>query len=370
MRDTILIDITFLKNCGSILAHTYKRLKKVNIKDKDSFLNAIDKVLGKKIKVKFDFDNYFSKKIDTLKPKNLEMLNYFKNIRKDYVICPEIIYLMNFFSRIKKAIIDINIFSQDFDIIQYYYFIICILNFPYIFIKANTIKLSTINEEMLEKIYEINEADLINSKEFFSFKNNKKIEIKTKSDKLYKKEESFLNEFKLMSMEKKINKNMTIVGRKSLPSSKIIEIEKIREKEFKSNKNLVKINSENIPFSPKKQKINHIFFKKISKFKDRENSDNISLDDKVLEMIIITFLSFKKFENIENLELILVDTYYSEFISYFRKNIKIKIENFHMLDLIYNKLLELKSLNIEINSFDLITFNGLLSILYKIIIFH
>ena len=97
------------------MGYIYKRLKKVNIKAQDSFSNAINKVIEQKINVKYNFDNCFSEKSGTLKPKNLEIISYFKNIRKNYIINPEIIFLMNLFSRIKKVIIDINIFSKEND---------------------------------------------------------------------------------------------------------------------------------------------------------------------------------------------------------------------------------------------------------------
>ena len=86
------LDITFLKNCGSILAHTYKRLKKVNIKDKDSFLNAIDKVLEK-----------YAQKIDTLeKAKNVPcVFNNWSNFYKGKFISNTILNA-NAFEKIIK----------------------------------------------------------------------------------------------------------------------------------------------------------------------------------------------------------------------------------------------------------------------------
>ena len=109
-------------------------------------------------------------------------------------------------------------------------------------------------------------------------------------------------------------------------------------------------------------------FKRLNIFKKEENFENTSIkniDNQIFEMVLIILLFFGAFEKLENLELILFDIYYSEFISYFKEKIKIKIENFHIFDLVYNKLIELKSLNLEINSFDLITFDKILNILYN-----
>ena len=86
---------------------------------------------------------------------------------------------------------------------------------------------------------------------------------------------------------------------------------------------------------------------------------------KILEMILIVFLSFDNFEKIENFELILVDSLYSELGNYFKNRFKTKVENFHILNVLYNKLIDVKKLYLEINSFDLITFNEILNIIYN-----
>ena len=62
-KNIILIDIDFIKNCGGILGHIYKRLKKFNIKDKESFLNAINQVLEQNVKVKKNFVKIFLKEL-------------------------------------------------------------------------------------------------------------------------------------------------------------------------------------------------------------------------------------------------------------------------------------------------------------------
>ena len=370
-KNTILIDIDFIKNCGGILGQIYKRLKKFNIKEKESFLNAIKQVLEQNVKVKKDFDKNFSERINDLKPENLELLYYFKKLRNKYIIAPEIIYLMNLFSPIKKIIIDLNIFSsKEFDNSMYYFFILCILNFPYILINLESIKFSIFNEEVLKNIYETNETQLNNSKEFFSYKKNKLSNKTINNEKLLKKtEESFLNEYKLIDMKRKSIKFKNSDGRKSLPAQGSTEAEKVKEKLFKSNKSLIEINNHEIKnsSSSKKKKRNYIF-KRLNIFKKEENSENTSsknIDNQIFEMVLIILLFFGAFEKLENLELILFDIYYSEFISYFKEKIKIKIENFHIFDLVYNKLIELKSLNLEINSFDLITFDKILNILYN-----
>ena len=163
---------------------------------------------------------------------------------------------MNLFSPIKKIIIDLNIFSsEDFDNSLYYFFILCILNFPFILINLESIKISIFNEEVLKNIYETNETQLNNSKEFFSYKKNKLNNKTINSEKLLKKtEESFLNEYKIIDMKRKSIKFKNSDGRKSLPAQGSTEAEKVKEKLFKSNKSLIKINNHEIKNSSSSNK--------------------------------------------------------------------------------------------------------------------
>ena len=325
----ILINVDFIKNCGSIIAHIYKRLKKNNnIKDKASFENAINKVIEQNVKVKYDFDNHFLGK--NLKPENLEILNYFKKIRSKYFILPEVIYLIDLFSPIKKIIIDINISEKEYNQQLFYYYILCIFHIQFLFKNIETIKFSIFNEEIFNNKYKDFEMQLYILKYFTSYKINKKCKYKTNINKSYNKtEESFLNEYKLIDVKKQNN----------------------------SNENLT-INKDN----------KNNFFLTINKNEHKKEIPEFI--DNILEMILITIFSLNYHKALQNLELKLIDTYNDEIKDYFEKNLKLKIENFGLFDLIYNKLIKLKSINFELNLFDLITFRKLLEILYNNIDIH
>ena len=85
----------------------------------------------------------------------------------------------------------------------------------------------------------------------------------------------------------------------------------------------------------------------------------------ILELIFITLFSLDSIKNIEKITLIFNESYFYEYSSYFRNSTKIAIGNTHILDFIYNSFLNINTLNIELNSFDLLAFNRLLKILYN-----
>ena len=342
--DTILIDKNFISNCGPILAYSYNRLKKIKIKDQISFLYSITKVINEKVNVKNEFDDYFSGK--KIKSDKLEHIKYFKKIRKKYVLLPEIIYLINLFIKVKKIIIDININIKEYNITLLYYYILCLLNFPFIMKNIENIKFNFLNDELLKYIYETNKSKLINSNEYFIVKKNKinkKFIQKGKSIKNEK--EYFLSTPKLIDIKRKIFFN---------------EFGEQKENLYNSSKNLnISINKNG---SENDKELLSNFDKKITNFFISYKKKFINI---ILEMIILLFVSLDNFANLQYLELILIDAYYFEFFSYFRDKLKKKIENFHILHLINNNLVKLKTINLEINSFDLITFNQILNIVYN-----
>ena len=83
----------------------------------------------------------------------------------------------------------------------------------------------------------------------------------------------------------------------------------------------------------------------------------------------IIFILFKYISNysLDNIDLIMNDSYTPELIYYFKKFFKIDIKKedyyFHILDLYSNKLNTIRSLNFEIDSFDLCSYELILKIL-------
>lgn len=62
--ETIFFDNNFINNCGPILGHVYNRLSKFKIKNENSFVNAINTIINKKVNVKHEFDaNFIDKNV-------------------------------------------------------------------------------------------------------------------------------------------------------------------------------------------------------------------------------------------------------------------------------------------------------------------
>ena len=377
-KSTILIDYNFIYNCGPLIAFAYKGIKKYKIIDNISFINAINKIINDNIDVKQDFDLFYSS--DNKKQQNVKKTKYFKKIKNNYIIKPELIYLMNLFSSTRKIIIDINIPEKEYKSYIFYFYILCLLNFPYIIKSINCIKFEIMNETLFKYRKEENEKKLIN--ENCLFKNNIISKIISKKETLNEiNNDYFLNQYKLINMKQKIQEENS--ASKAMEKLDLINIEDTKEDSPKFsddnnctiNKkkekiiNLKKINNSDTKkaLSKKDLNIEKHFIKKWFKSNDDEEdfSDKMLKLHKILEMIMITFFSFENFENLNNIELILVDTFYSEFLNYLNIKFQIQIDNFHILYLVYNKIIELKTLNLEINSFDIITFNEILSILYN-----
>ena len=359
--ETIFFDNIFINNCGPILGHVYNRLSKFKIKSENSFVNAINTIINKKVNVKNDFDSYFIGK--NVKFENLEKIKYFRKIKKKFIIQPEIIYLINLFHPVKKIIIDINIKEKEYSLQFFHFFVLCIFTIPYIMKDINSIKFTAFNEALLKDRIEVNEEKL-NHDKIFSYKKNKTPKIISKKEKINTDEnESFLSNYKLIEVKNKIPKNWYTFERKTANQMSYGNLQDLIEKPIQSNNtnlNIIKNKSSQINVERK-------FIQNWFMFQEEASTslDNTAVVCKILEMIIIIFLSFDKFEKIESFELILVDSLYSELSNYFKNRFKTKVDNFHILNVVYNKLIGVGKLYLEINSFDLITFNELLNIIYN-----
>mgnify|MGYP006916105927 CR=1 FL=1 len=359
--ETIFLDNIFINNCGPILGHVYNRLSKFKIKSENSFVNAINTIINKKVNVKNDFDSHFIGK--NVKFENLEKIKYFRKIKKKFIIQPEIIYLINLFHPVKKIIIDINIKEKEYSLQFFHFFVLCIFTIPYIMKDINSIKFTAFNEALLKDRIEVNEEKL-NHDKIFSYKKNKTPKIISKKEKINTDEnESFLSNYKLIEVKNKIPKNWYTFERKTANQMSYGNLQDLIEKPIQSNNtnlNIIKNKSSQINVERK-------FIQNWFMFQEEASTslDNTAVVCKILEMIIIIFLSFDKFEKIESFELILVDSLYSELSNYFKNRFKTKVDNFHILNVVYNKLIGVGKLYLEINSFDLITFNELLNIIYN-----
>ena len=199
-KATIQIDFNFINNCGPLIAFAYKRIKKYKIKDDISFINAINKIINNNVDVKHDFDLYFSE-INN-KHENPKKMKYLKKIKNNFIIQPELIYLINLFSSTRKIIIDINIPEKENKSYIFFYYILCLLNFPYIIKSISCIKFEIMNEDLFIYRQEVNEKKLMREN-CITFKKNITNKIISTKEKLNEiNNDYFLNQYKLIDTKK------------------------------------------------------------------------------------------------------------------------------------------------------------------------
>lgn len=320
----IVLDKNSIKHLGAVIGFIYYRIKKFGVKDGNSFIKAVNKIIRDKLDI---IDIINTDMLLNININNLNKVNYFKNKRKKYFIIPELIFLVNLFEGAHTIIFDLR-YPREYNKNFFFLYFICILNLPYIAKNIKTIKFNYFNTNLIqnrENYY------LKKFEKFFSFKKNMKNKILNKQQ-FEIKYDSFLTEYNLIDMKTGIN----IQSRISANTTNTFN---------KSQKSLININNT-----------------------ERYNN-SVSIERSIISelflLIIFIFLSIYKYENLENFNLILVDSFYSEFSAFLKNQYHIKTNNFHILDIIHNKLIELNGLNLEINSFDLITFNELLRIILK-----
>ena len=99
--------------------------------------------------------------------------------------------------------------------------------------------------------------------------------------------------------------------------------------------------------------------------------DTIKNNKKFLDLIVMIICSLGTLTKISNLDIVMNDSYNYEVFTHLLSSCDIEEElnlidnNFHILDFIYNKIKEIKKLNIEINSLDFLTFTKALNFIHK-----
>ena len=85
--------------------------------------------------------------------------------------------------------------------------------------------------------------------------------------------------------------------------------------------------------------------------------------------MLMTICGVTRFESIKKLNLLSNDFYNRDLINYFIKNFGLDVasidDEFHVLDMLYNESKKLDSLNIEINSLDIMSFDKIIGIICK-----
>ena len=379
----IQIDKKFINNCGPILCQIYTHLEDYKIKDFNSLIKVIKEIKNQKIDVLKDYLFYCNNK--DLKPEYTEKVKYFKSIKKKYNLNPELIFLINLLHLITKVIINFDFEGEKFTTNEIHFFYIIIFNIKYIIKDLQSIKLNLINRNFQYGTYGVYMQKIIRDFKYTRFKKNSNIFNKH----IYKEKWDFENDFAL-DCPKLIKKEKSFFYKDNIDN--IFNLNSFENEEnfnYKNNKlenkkinNVIIddfVSSHNIELNPNElKKRSYTFTHSTNKLLIKEENEKKSreilieyykeiVDDciYILQMIFITLNYLDCIENLYQIELIFNESYYYEYSSFFRNVCKLDIGNSHILDFIYNKLINMSSISFEINFFDLVTINRILKILYN-----
>ena len=373
--DTIIVDYQFICNCGPILCYIYKDLKKRKLKDSKSLISAIKEIKEKKNDVLNSF--YMHCNQNNLKPENINKFEYFKTIKSQYTLCPELIFIINMFLLVTKIEIEFNFQEKLLSQSKVYLFFIIFLNLPYLVKDVKYLKFNLINTNIQNNTYRLYSEKLLNESEnnIYYKKNNIILEPYTYNEKWNFENEFILENYKLLR-ESKCQKMIERIKKNKLKNDEfeVLDtndfngIDKRKINVINRNSNVesntiytMDIDNEKYDLTKKRNSVENPKFSKKSYLEYLK--DKINEYSNIFEMIYTTFFCLDNFPNLEEIGIILNENYDYECQNFFRNKFKLNIGNFHLLNIIYKNLISMKSLCFEINSFDLMTFNRLLQII-------
>ena len=400
----------FYTNCGYILCYIYSKLNEfISIKLSKLIENTIKE--GKNVLT--DFYEYCEEKGED--PSEIKKSYVWDDIRKDYEIPPELIFLLNIFPEIHTLEIDLDLIGDSLNNEDFNLFTITILNIEYILPKLERININFTNNDLQYTLYSKYYTKILSIINL-SNDNLKKNKIKNNFN-IYNKKWDFEHDFNLdeylkIKIEKERKENMlnkivydkysilymvesdgdknNMDKKKSICNSQI----------FKNNNNILKYSMTNLNndfeiLSNEDEERDDIF-QKLRTFRSgslffgskRELDHKKTIDDKmnlnksiiqksnissqlspIYNIILMMICGVARINNIKKFNLISNDFYNRDIIYYLFKNFNLNAlsidEQFHILDLFCNKIKKLDTLNIEINSLDILSFDKILGLIYK-----
>ena len=391
--DSFILNIEGMKNIGNILSYIYMGLYALKFKSKRE-VNYIIKQNGDSINVLTDFYNYC---VNYNLPPNEEnkTLYWFEN-KKNYNLPGELIFLINLFSKIKIFDFDINFQDDLFNDDLFRYLALVLMNLDLFLVNFNHIKFNFIHEKFEKSYYSLYHQKLLN------IMNPDALKINTvkQNDTLYLKKWNFehkfmLDEYRDIEIIKKRNRigkdedkefsDFTIIENKQqnyfnnidlrfnesflydTESSIFNELNNLNNSSLDTNlaRNFSFVNRNTINFMN-----NNTYNDYNINPKNKNNNDNYRKEIEkyhyTFEIMVILFYYVSNY-TIDNIDLVMNDSYTLELLYYFRKYLKIDIKkqdyDFHILDLYSSTLKNVRSLNLEIDSFDLCSFEKILKLI-------
>ena len=384
------LSIKAIKYLGYILSYTFHKFNKYSIKDGKHFNYLLRKTLEIREDVLIDYYNSLNDIEEAEKSEENKKMDYWKQNRNKYLVPPEINFLVNRFVKIVTCEIELDLQGtpvnfNDFNIISLFF-----LNINRLFVNLKYLKINFINQKFQYELYTsyfqdlltttqinkniikknliINPESIYDRKWNFSDKFNvKEIQVirQKKRKKEFNKQNLIFDEYNLLYInysKKEINEEQMLNS--TIQKTKEVEDEKKSNKENKYNLMNNKDNNNNkIKLEKNKININSITQGKKNYIDIIKNNENL------LNLIVMMICSIGRLSNINGLDIIMNDSYNNEFltnlVNLYDINENLIDVDFHILDLIYNKLKDLQQLNIEINSLDTLTFNKVQNLIFK-----
>ena len=375
-------------NCeiiGTILCYSFSRLQQYKIKDIYKLIEIRKIILEKGIDVENDYIKYCKENKNT----DNKITDYWKTQRNKYILLPELIFLINRYSLVSEIKVDFNLFNESLneDKMKTQLIELTILSIHWLFDSIKTFKINLINEKLQKILYNYYLKKL---NKFCSDINVKK-NILTKEHIIYQPKWNFEHFFKLEEFRAKYYQdnlltncisNIKIFNKKSAEIKEVIN--KITTLPFSNIKrNSMIPNNSNFSNDLSTQIKNNLNIINNINSNNRNNSTNNAIKEKkkhnivvyyqnIFELILINLFGINNSDNCNNLEIIMNDSYTNEFLIFIKGILEFgeideNIQEFNILDLLIynNKIKNIITLNIEINTLDFTSFENLLNILYN-----
>ena len=358
---------------GSVLCYSFSRLQQYKIKDMNKLIELRKTILEKGIDVQKDFTKYCKENKNAEK----KITYYWKSQRNKYICLPEFIFLINIYSQVAEIQIDFNLFDESLneDETQTQLIELTILNIHWLFNSLKSFKINLINEKFQDLLYNYynkvlnmltyNYNEVVKKNKFYN------------EEFIFKKKWNFRDFFKIeenrnISSFQNYNINSSKTTISILKSINMYDNIKSRTLSLKEpQRNTISNFNDNNSFDKD-------FKKNLNKNKFLNDNNIIKESFKYilksfynsLELILMTIFSLSISNNCNNLEIVMNDSYTWEFLRYFKiylgfEEINENMKEFNILDiLVFNKINNIKKLNIEINTLDYTTFENLLNIIY------
>ena len=382
------LSIKAIRYLGYILSYTYNKFHKYSIKDGKHFNTLLQKTLEINEDVLIDYYNSLNDigLEDVEKNDKYKKMVFWKKNRTKYLLPPEINFLVNRFVKITSCEIELDfqgtsITEKDFNVISLFF-----LNINRIFVNLKQLKINFTNQKLQYDLYCGYFQDLL-----YETQINKNIIKKNKiinHELIYEEKWNFKDKFnakeyrniRKIKLNEEIHKqnliydeyNLLFVNysKKEINEKQMMNstIEKIRVEETNNNTLNKTMTNDKILKDIVILKKNTISIHNIT---DGKNNyiNNIHNNENILNLILMMICSLGRLKNIEGLELIINDSYNNELIfnlvNLYDINEDLFDINFHILDMINNKINKLNKLNFEFNSLEQLVFNKVLNLIYN-----